>query len=288
MVFPRIRNLKKICHSEINPCYFDFHSGHSFPELFFFAYRLETYLKRELGRRTLEATDGFYHLTFSDLSIRLLNGELKIEGIELKPDSAVFSYWESIDSLPLTYVNARIGSIDFKGVNLIWLKDYRRLHFETFEIDQPDIDIYDAYYSERYEKKTKQVRSKTLHEMIAPYIDVLTVRKLNLGNASVSFMVENPSTPILYRLEDVTLHAYNFRLDSMSYEEGKLLYSEYFDFTTNRPQRLLINNDFLLEAGLIHLSTKDSLIRIADIQMVPQEAVWQERKNGLLIIWKEK
>lgn len=246
---------------------------------YFLAYRLESYLKKELGRRTMEATDGFYHLTFSDLSIHLLSGELKIEGIDLEPDSAVFHYWESIDSLPLTYVNARIGTIDFKGINLIWLRDYRQLHFESFEIADPDIDIYDAYYSERFERKTKNVSRKTLHEIISPYIDVLTVRRVNLENASVSFMVEHPVTPIIYMLEDVSLHAYRFRLDADSYEDGKLLYSEYFDFTTNRPQRLLTNHDFVLDAGLIRLSTKDSLIQLHDIRMIPQETVWRERRR---------
>ena len=41
--------------------------------------RLERYLRKELIHRTAEATDGFYKLSFDNLSISFFKGELKIE-----------------------------------------------------------------------------------------------------------------------------------------------------------------------------------------------------------------
>ena len=43
--------------------------------------RLERYLRKELIHRTAEATDGFYRLSFDNLSISFFKGELKLEGI---------------------------------------------------------------------------------------------------------------------------------------------------------------------------------------------------------------
>ena len=62
--------------------------------------RLERYLRKELIHRTAEATDGFYRLSFDNLSISFFKGELTLEGIKLCPDSAVFRDWERKDSLP--------------------------------------------------------------------------------------------------------------------------------------------------------------------------------------------
>ncbi len=90
----------------------------------YLSHRLERYLKKELSRRTAEATDGFYNLTFDDLSIGFVKGELKIEGVRLLPDSTVFGQWKANDSLPRTYVKAEVGVIDFKGVNLTWRWSY--------------------------------------------------------------------------------------------------------------------------------------------------------------------
>ena len=53
--------------------------------------------------------------------------------------------------------------------------------------------MFDPYYSTRAEVKVrKEAEAKTLYEVISPYINVLTVRVLNLENASVSYSVENP------------------------------------------------------------------------------------------------
>ena len=241
--------------------------------------RLERYLKVELSRRTAEATDGFYNLSFDDLSIGFVKGELKIEGVRLMPDSTVFQQWKAIDSLPRTYVKAEIGMIDFKGVNLTWRWSYKELHFNTFEIKDPRIEVFDSYYSGRVEKKVRHADTKSLYEVISPYIHVLSVRTLNLSNASVSYTVENPVTPIVYGLDDVSFRAYGFLLDKNSSQSGKLLYCDNFEFVTNQPQTLLANNDFLLKTDSIKLSTQDSIIYIEKIRLIPQDSLWTETKQ---------
>lgn len=241
--------------------------------------RLEKILKKELIQRTEDATDGFYRLSFDHLSISLFKGELKLKGIRLTPDSAIFRKWADLDSLPQTYISAQIGLIDFKGVNLTWRWSYKQLHFNSFEIKSPQIQIFESYYSSRTVKKTKYTDSKTLYELISPYIDVLSVKTLNLENASVSFTVENPAIPIVYALSDVSFHAYDFRLDKNSSDNGKLLYCDNFDFTTNRKQTLLVNNDFNLDTDSIRLSTQDSIIYIKNIRLDPQENLWMESKQ---------
>lgn len=241
--------------------------------------KLEKYLKKELIQRTSDATDGFYNLSFDNLSISLFKGELKMEGIRLAPDSTIFQQWADIDSLPQTYINAQIGVIDFKGVNLTWRRSYKKLHFNSFEITSPDIRVFESYYSSRTEKKTRNLESKTLYEVISPYINVLSVKTLNLVNANASFTVENPATPIYYALTDVSFHAYGFRLDEDSSDSGKLLYCDNFDFVTNRRQTLLTNNDFTLETDSIRLSTEDSIIYIQNITLIPQEALWLKKNQ---------
>ena len=239
--------------------------------------RLERYLRKELIHRTAEATDGFYRLSFDNLSISFFKGELTLEGIKLCPDSVVFRDWERKDSLPSVYVTAEVGMVDFKGLNLTWRRSYKQLHFDSFEIRNPDIQVFNPYYSTRAEvKERKEAEIKTLYEVVSPYINVLTVRMLNLENASVSYSVENPVSPIVYALNDVSFHAYGFMLDSTSSRSGKLLYCDNFDFVTNQPQTLLVNNDFKLETDSICLSTQDSIIYIQKIQLLPQELLWGE------------
>lgn len=243
--------------------------------------RLERYLKKELIERTAKATDGFYRLSFDKLSISFFKGELRLEGISLEPDSMVFEHLAALDSLPDTYVSTRIEGIDFKGINLVWRWNYRQLHFNTFEIRSPEVRIYGSSESNPLASglavdTVEHTESKTLYEVISPYIDALSVKTLNLENASISYNVENQVSPIIYTLNNVSFHAYGFMLDSTSSRSGKLLYCDNFDFVTNQPQTLLVNNDFRLETDSICLSTQDSIIYIQKIQLLPQELLWGE------------
>lgn len=248
---------------------------------FFLTTRLERYLKKELIERTSKATDGFYTLAFDNLSVSFFKGELKLEGIRLKPDSSVFRKWAAIDSLPQTYVSTEVGEIDFKGVNLTWRWNFKRLHFNTFEIQSPNVQVFNSFYSGRTERPVKRADTKTLYEVISPYINVLSVKTLNLENAQVSYIVQNPETPIVYALDKVSFHAYGFRLDSASFQSGKLLYCDNFDFVTKQSQTLLTNNDFTLQTDSIRLSTEDSVIYIKNIRLISQEKEWEEKHQRL-------
>ncbi len=242
----------------------------------FLTYRLESFLRKELSERVTKATDGFYQLDFDRLKVGLFNGELTIEGLVFKPDSTVFDQWAAQDSLPQTYLDVAIGRIHFKGVNLTWRISYKELNFELFEINTPFVNVYDSNSSGKMEKKTKNTKSQTLYELISPYINVLTVKRMNLENASVAYSALEQNTPSMYSLRNVSFHAYGFRLDEYSYTKGKLLYCDDFDFTTNQPQILLSNNQFILNADTIKLSTRDSIIQINKLALIPQKMLWAQ------------
>ena len=246
----------------------------------FLTYRLEQYLKKELALRVSVSTAGFYSLSFENLSIRFLKGELLLEGIRLYPDSTQFLTWQKKDSLPSVYLKADIDKIDLKGVNLTWRTNYKRLHFESFEIQTPVIRVVSPTVSsmkQPLKEERRRVDLKTLYDIISPYVDELTVQTLDLKNASISYSIENPAFPITYALTGVDFQAYGFLLDKNSSESGKLLYCDNFHFVTNRAQTLLTNNTFQLQTGQILLNTKDSVISISNIQIIPQRETWEKQ-----------
>lgn len=245
----------------------------------FLVKKLEHYLRKELVERTTKATDGFYRLGFDDLSVSFFKGELTLRGVRLAPDSAVFQAWSRIDSLPDTYVRAAIGEIGFKGLNLTWRWNFKQLDFYTFAVKDPRIEVFSRQSPEPDEQPAKQVRGKTLYELISPYIDVLSVHELDLENADLSYQVDDPSTPIAYTLHKASFHGYGFLLDSTSSESGKLLYLDHFDFKTIQPQILLANHDFRLTADSISLSTLDSVVYLGNIRIIPQEEIWADTRK---------
>ena len=244
----------------------------------FLTERLECYLKKELVERTTLASDGFYKLSFDKLSISFFKGELRLKGIKLDVDSTIYNQKKANDSLPEMYIKAQIDAIDFNGLNLTWRWSYRTLYFHTFEIKSPHIQLFNPTgFSQAENQPSTKKNMQTLYEAMSPYINVLTVETLNLENASVSYSVNDSISPILYALDDFSFHAYGFRLDSLSSQSGKLLYSNDFNFTTNKTQTLLSNNDFLLKTDSISLSTEDSLIYIENVRLISQKQLWNKK-----------
>lgn len=245
----------------------------------YLTYRLQSKLKKVLSEEVSKATDGFYHFSFDDLHVNLFSGELSIKEIEFSPDSLVFDEWQKGDSLPNVYYDIHVGEIHFKGVNLTWLFNYRKLDFSLFEVRSPTIKIHNPPNKEESEKGTENKDLGTLYEVVSPYIDVLTVSRINLLNMNVSYMIEDDDSPVVYALKDANFRAFNFRLDENSSESGKLLYCDNFEFIADNPQELLYSDQIVLKTANIKLSTIESLIRIEGVHISPKESYWDKRMD---------
>lgn len=242
-------------------------------------YRLENYLRETLRNEVSKASDGFYNLDFGKLSIGLFDGSLYLEGIHLHPDSTTFDQWQTKDSLPDTYFKIDVHSIHFDGINLTWRFDYKKLNFKLFEIKHPDVEVFSTKSADLQDQKEKSTTNISLYDFIAPYIDVLTVKQMNLENASISYSVIDGVNTSMYALKDVSFHAHGFKLDADSHYSGKLLFCDNFDFITHQPQMLLSNNQFVFNIDKIELNTQDSIVSIENINILPRKDLWEENNQ---------
>ncbi|MDH6307216.1 hypothetical protein M2451_002450 [Dysgonomonas sp. PFB1-18] len=246
----------------------------------YMTYRLQSKLNERLSEEVLKATNGFYRCSFDKLSVGFFSGELSIQGVELKPDSVALVQWKSGDSLPEVYYNIHIGEIHFRGINLTWQKDYTNLHFSLFELKSPDIKVVQpvlSYVQKKEEYPGKDLR--TLYEVVSPYIDELTVNRIKLSNANVHYVVEDSVSPVIYGLKGANFRAFNFRLNKDSYNSGKLLYCDHFEFEADQPQQLLYSDQLILETQNIRLSTIKSLMSIEGVHIAPEESFWNNRMH---------
>lgn len=244
----------------------------------YLTYRLESKLNKMLSEEIYKATDGFYRFSFEKLSIGLFSGELSMKGIEFYPDSVTFDQWQKGDSLPDVYYKIKVGEIHFKGINLAWRINYTTLNFSLFEINSPNIQVFDPSTTvDTTDQKHTNKELNTLYQVISPYIDLVTVSKINLTDANASYTVTDTISPVIYSLQEANFHAYNFRLDKDSYLSGKLLYCDNFEFSASKPQALLYSDQIILNTNNIQLSTIDSIIKIEGVNIHPKDEVWEER-----------
>lgn len=190
----------------------------------FLVNRLEKYLERELVERTSKTSKGFYNLSFENLSISFLKGELRLEGISLRPDSAILDRWTVQDSLPRVYMDATIGRMDFLGINLVWRRNFTRLNFKTFKIESPNIKVYHTIDTVPKEIEYSKESNLSLYEMISPYISILTVKDMKLSDASLQYTLIEEKGDRYYAMDSLTVWTKGFELRS---EEELMLLSSF-------------------------------------------------------------
>ncbi|NDW18793.1 hypothetical protein D0T53_07685 [Dysgonomonas sp. 216] len=246
----------------------------------FFSYRLESFLKLELRNRVALASNGFYDLSFEHLTIDFFTGNLLIENIKLKPDSMIFNKWESVDSLPVNYAEISLQSLKFEGINLIWRFNYKKLNFDLFEVISPDIKITEPYSLQQTREK-KNTDAQNIYELISPYIDILTVKNINIRHLNIQYDVKNGKYPSVYALDDINFNAINFRLDKNSSASGKLLYCDQFYIGSDKHQTILSTQQIKLETGPIKLNTQDSVISVNEIYLYPNDTIALKTPMGI-------
>ena len=246
----------------------------------YLTYRLQNYLNQRLSQDVANATNGFYHFSFDNLSVGLFNGELSIKGVELIPDSIVFEQFKKGDSLPDNYFDIHVGEIHFKGLNLSWRRSYKDLKFSLFEVISPDIKVFQLNSdSSDSPKETENEKLETLYQMVCPYINQLAINKINLENANVSYTIKDTLSSVIYSLKNINFQAHNFLLNENSSYSGKLLYCDNFEFIADTPQELLHSEQIILNTDNIKLSTIDSVIQIKGVHISPKDTLWKNRQS---------
>lgn len=242
----------------------------------FMTYKLEDTLRKNLRAEVSRVTDGFYDFSFEKLDVGLFSGELMIKGLSFFPDSTNFEMRKSADRLPNTYFNIYVDIIDFKGINLTWLFNYRKLSFDKFLINEPNIKITSQHKSRVETSLSDSSARKSLYEHVSPYFDMIEAKNIDLRSAKVEYVVEDSITS-RYMLEDFNFRAFNFVLDEESENKEHLLFSDNFEFYTHKPQVIFDSEHFFLNIGQIGLNTMDSIVHIGDVYLEPKEKYWEKR-----------
>lgn len=240
----------------------------------YLTYRLENKLKEVIAQRISDATNGFYDFSCDRLNVGFFSGELEVSGVVFVPNRATYDKLLSEQNLPDVYFEVTVGRLYLEGINLTWRFNYKELDFKLLDIADPVVHIYSAENSGMRRVK-KPVSAEGLHagkyyQMIAPYVNELNIENVKLENAIVSYFLNTEDSNATYELREINFYSSKFRLNKESAETGKLLFCDDFRFFTNKQQKLLDDDNFLLTVDEIYLNTQDSIIKISGVDLMPK------------------
>ncbi|GHS99713.1 hypothetical protein FACS189421_10660 [Bacteroidia bacterium] len=235
-------------------------------------------LRDDLTRNVARMTDGLYSLDFGDLDINLLTGFASLDDITLTLNAARLNELYRVDSLPEYYGSAKIKSVNLEGVNFMFRKwKQKELHFRHIHIVAPQLTLINntEEIPVQHPKDTVvKMRNKSPYEMIAPYLNVISVSDIKLEKGKLRFCSENKTDTTEVKLENINFDAENFRIDSVSDQRSFYLYSENFKLSIDTTQVSSPGNLYTLNSGKIAVNLKDSLLKIENVALKSKVPQW--------------
>lgn len=258
-------------------------------------YWLEHLLHRDIAKWVNKASDGLYDISFNSLDIGFFSGNLTITDVKLYPDSSTIAKLKLEHKLPDEYFFVSFDKFSLSGINLLWLLDYRKLHFKDLSLLNPDIKVIspalefrkkniDSAKDEKADEEMtisnamQEEEKNSIYDYIKPHFDYIKIDEVKLKNANVSYSLEGVDEK-QYKLDDFNFVLKYFNIDENTPNNHQLLYSDSFELLTLKPQIIYESNIFQLKINDITLNTRDSIAFINGINFATKQPYWDSRYN---------
>lgn len=202
-----------------------------------------------------------YQISYHDLDISLINGNITIYKAALAPK-------DSTEVKLNQGAYATIKQIDVKNFNLWALLKNDRIKVRKVTLDTPEIILY--------EKKKKY---NAEDDFVKPFKNTITTQSFEIINGN--FKMLDSKLKFLLKASDIDFTVNDIKVDSASINDNiPVRYSSYNLKCDSLFYR--VNNFYNITATKVN--TKDSILTIDNFKLIPQHS----RENFVKVIDKEK
>ena len=179
-------------------------------------------LQKSLSREVLRSSAGLYHITYSDVKLNILAGNVNISNFQLIPDTAVYNRLVAGKRAPdnLFIISVKNLSVSDAGAAKAYLE--KRLDIDSIVINQPKVTIINKRFA--YNDTAKAGPPKSFYELIKKTFKEIRVRSVSLKNVSVDYIDKNQNTPQSTVLTNMAVKVTDILIDSLSGRDTSRFY----------------------------------------------------------------
>lgn len=206
---------------------------------------LKPMLARQLQHIVLNGSDSLYRLSYTDISVNLWTGSVRIEGINLRADSTRFQQLQQTGRLPSLSLRLHADEMRIRGFNILRFVFSRDLHMALVSTENADLGLY-----RHYRKPTADSLSRPapLWKLIRPNVKSIFVKNMRLDNIRLAYYNMENGKELAWKFDRFDTHISDIQIDSASSLDNK---------------RLLYANNIEVEVRNALWYTPDSLYRLS-------------------------
>src|ERR1019366_4291025 len=220
-------------------------------------------IKKNLSGWVSKATDGKYHASINDISIKVFSRQLTITGIKVLPDTNVINHFKETGRTSNISVTAAIPKLQLNSIEWLKLVSNKELAFGQALIWQPDVLIIAKQRKPdssliRAEKKKSPLIKKILAQTIDIMQPGIVFRSFNLQNESFDCTLKGGNAVLHEWLlgEDIN--------DTSRFLFAKSCVIDSLAFSFCKPSML-----YEFKAPAIYLNTNKQQLSVNDLVIAP-------------------
>lgn len=177
-------------------------------------------LDKQLKEAVADASDGLYSISYDDLDINLLTGNILLDNFELKPDTSVYARLKLAEDAPDNTYHVRVDRLRIRKFHPRQVLMSKQLNIDEIIFDQPYVHVRNEYQAYNDTVSTQKKESKTLYESISNTFNAVSVGDILLNNIDFQFTKVTDSTSRETKLANINLRVHDILIDSLAQRDS--------------------------------------------------------------------
>lgn len=206
----------------------------------YFSAKWKPRIMKRIKTEVYNSSHHLYQIDFKDIHLNLLMGNITLDTIELKPDTAEFHMLRDYGLAPENIFQVKLAHLKVSGISILKAYFKRKIDISMILLDQPSVQMFHS------EVKRKKMEGPSFFEMVSGTFKSVHVGQIKMNHGDIDY-ISGPNWENSQRISRLNLRIEDFLLDSASRKDSSRFYYA---------------RDVAFDLAGYHSLTKDKMYRI--------------------------
>lgn len=228
-------------------------------------------LDQQLRETVVRSSDSLYRVSYDDLNLNLLTGNLLLSNFELVPDTAVYKRLQAVQKAPDNTYHIRVARLRVRHFHPWQVVMGRRLRIDEIIFDQPSIHVRNEYQA--YNDTVAVREDMTLYQRISNVLHAVSIGDVLFNNIDFQFTKITDTVSQGTTLNQINLRIRDILIDSLSqYDSTRFYHTKSIDLAMPGAEYHTADSLYAFGFEHVHVRTSGSSneVTIAGFKLTPR------------------
>ncbi|HEX7583319.1 MAG TPA: hypothetical protein VF373_01415 [Prolixibacteraceae bacterium] len=229
----------------------------------FFANQIEL----NFSNYQMQLVDQLHKLTIGNLSISTRQKQAKLQNLHLFPVIK-----ENVESMLKQYNRSELYEFTIPELSLLNADFHEAFFNKKLSVDSLSIKSPQIYYENfaLLKQSKPRVEFEDLFQLLSNYLDNIYIGKVEIPDGTIRLINHSRKGKTISLDNNFSLHLENTLINKEQFNQKKLLFSEFVDFSVRDHLIRLSDNVHVLKAGEVGFSTRRKEVFVINARLYPE------------------